>query len=722
MMKTCIPWLTLLLVACGGSARTIGLSSYASQIDGEKQWQPFFPGNRYVLYGAAKGCAISVASSLGEIEKGHGASLVGSPLGSALTVVEITDGWVHSGDEMYAALEVKTAAGETKFLKLPAGVAQSCLQPVPADLAAAQKLVGQKLVFAPWNADCREVQAVGRAPSSMLVEAEAEVTFAVESLALGPASARSLADGKSGDRVWLSLANGTLKVRADTAAQCFVPAGSPNAVRPTDPLTLVRLPKTRCEASDDEGNPHLECRTTLGLWEGVSTDTALELHAKRRTLGPVHFLNGRLVKGDRYARTVVSVTLGSAPDVRRQRLYSQLTPAIQAAMAKDGGSVRLTEPGSSDVTYRIAVELGEINIGELSTRESQETSRYKIRDDIRPNPEKPAAEQRVTSGRERVQEAETEFQNRKQEFDRQKQVLIDECNKQASKADDAWARVAGATGCAAVDALAQPSDSDLQSARAELATAESKLAGTPATITVPIMGDWSYTKKSFSRNVAGMLSISLQPINAPSPRVFQTPLVYTWDDYEVQADAPHNVEGHAPDRGPIDDPEALVPYIANAASQSITMRFRGALAEAQIEAARKAMADAGIEASKPGYETIDALAFDLVGSRLEKPLLRGGSELAAGKVLALPSDALSLGANQCLLAVAAGAENTTLALELQTQGGSHADRRQGGFVLVELCRSELPSDRVPVLELSSSAPGTTKWTIFRVRDAAGASQ
>jgi len=721
MRRTHLLFLTAALAAaCAGPAKTLKLSAYTSTSgDDPAQWKSLEPGTKYVLYAPSASCAVSTAASLGELEQGKGKPIAGTRAGTSLSVIEITDAYVRTGSDSFAALEVKGEGGAVQWLKLPAGASHGCLQPVPAGLDAAKKLVGKDLVFTPWAATCREVQAAGRAPGSMLVDAEGDVVFKVESLGLGPQSAQAKAAGKTGNQLWAKTANGALDVRVDVLGTCFAAPGSEGAKRPSDPQAFLRLPVTRCEQDADDGKPHVECRTTLGVWEGVMNDSAVELRAVKRTLGAVHFLEGKLVSGARYARTIVAVSVGSAPDSRRQRLYAELSPAMQKAMAKEAGGVRITQPGASDATYKIGVELAEVSIGELQTSEIPQTSKYKVRDEVKDNPDKPAARERVSNARSKLSQAETDYQNRKAEFDRLKRDARAECDRVAAEQKDAWARMAGATGCAAADALIQPSDSDVVSARNELSTAETELAKMPDTITVPIMADWQYTKKQYSRTVTSTLSISLQPADAPSPKTFQTPLQYTWQDYEVQPDAAHNVPAHAPDRGPIDNAEGLVPYIAAAASEAIATRFRAAMAEAQIEAARKAMAAAGLEAAKPGFETVDALAYDTVGKRLEKPLLRGGSTLAAGKALPLPADALQLSADQCLLAVAAGTAEAPLALSLRSKDAAFADTRDGGFAIVELCQSELAAGKVPGIELLSKAPGAVKWTLFRTRASAG---
>ncbi|MBK7585257.1 MAG: hypothetical protein IPI67_34345 [Myxococcales bacterium] len=706
---------------CAGPAKTLKLSNYAATSgDDPAKWKGLEPGTRYVQYAPPGACAAWIADSLADLEQGRGKALSGAAEGKEMTVVEIVDAYVRTGGDAFAAIEVRRGDGGKHWLKLPAGSSQGCLQPVPPGLEEAKKLVGKQLVFTPWAPTCDEVQAAGRAPAAMLVDAEGDVALAVEGLALGPVHAQAMAAGKTGNQVWATLGNGALKVRVDVLSKCFSAIGAEHATRPGDPFGFLRLPVTRCEQDTDDDKPHVECRTTLGVWEGVMSDTAVELRPVRRTLGPVHFLEGKLVNGARYARTIVAVSVGSAPDSRRQRLYAELTPAMRTAMSRDATGIRMADAGASDATYKIGVELSEVTISDLSTTEVNETSKYKVRDDVRQNPKKPAARERVSAARSALTQAEADFQTRKQDFDREKKKLIDECNAQAAKATG-WSAVAAATGCAAADGLLQPSNSEVTTARTELSTAESELAKEPDTITVPIMADWPYTKKQYSRTVTSVLSISLQAADAGAPKTFQTPLQYTWTDFEVSDDAAHNVKGHAPDRGPIDNPDGLVPYIAAAASSAITTRFRAAMAEAQIEAARKAMAAAGVEASKPGFETVDALAFDTVGKRLEKPLLRGSSTLVAGKLLSVPSDALSLSADQCVLAVAAGVAETPLALTLRTSDNSFADTRESGFAIVEVCQTELAKGKLPALELASKSAGSVKWTLFRVRAAGGGS-
>ena len=129
-----------------------------------------------------------------------------------------------------------------------------------------------------------------------------------------------------------------------------------------------------------------------------------------------------------------------------------------------------------------------------------------------------------------------------------------------------WAQ----TGCNVAEVASnfvQPSDSGVRNARSELAEAESVLSQTPDTITVPIMKDWSYTKRMYARSTRAVLALSMQAADAGQPTVKRIPLVHEWSDYEVQADNAHNVKGHSPDLGPIQNAEALVPFVAEQAGK-----------------------------------------------------------------------------------------------------------------------------------------------------------
>ncbi len=704
-----------LLFACGG--QTISTSKYAStNLGNAKAWQLLLPGQRLALNAASGGCDVAVGGSFADLAAGGGTPLSSDPSLAGLHVFEIKTSTVYTGIGGFVGLEVLMENGSTRWLKLPTGKRQGCIQPAPTDLVAVRKQVGKDLVFTPWKERCTEVHAAGQSPAAMLLDAEGELALKTEGVVMGAASATDMAQAKPGNTLWLTLAKSTLKVRADTAAQCFSEAGSDDAKRPNDPLTLIRTPESRCISAKEGDRTHVECRTSLGVWEGVVTDGAVELRATRRTLGEIHFLDGTLVDGARFARTVVAVTTGSASDDRRRRLYGAMQGAMRTALVRSGSGVRVATPGSPDVTYSVHVEVGEVQIGELQTRDERHTSKYKVRDEVRDNPKKPAARDRVDTARDRLRDAEQDFQDRKADFDRLKSEARAECDRAAAKPKEAWARIAAGAGCAAADALIQPSDSDVRSARAELSEAEQANSREPATITVPIMDDWTYTKRVFTRAARGSIQVRMQGKDWPEPRMVTIPLAYQWQDYEVAPDPAHNVTGHSPDRGPINDPEQLVPYIAKDASQHISARIRAAVDEARLEQARTALAASGMEATKPGFETVDAMAFEMAGARLEKALLRGATPVGnAGTPL--PTEALSLGAGECLTAAAVAAPGSSVIL--RSKDLLFADGRGGGFAVIEICHEELTDGKLPVVELASGGGSEVKWTLYRTRSKAG---
>jgi hypothetical protein len=261
----------------------------------------------------------------------------------------------------------------------------------------------------------------------------------------------------------------------------------------------------------------------------------------------------------------------------------------------------------------------------------------------------------------------------------------------------------------------QPSHDAVDAARQELANAETAFASTPDTITVPIMADWPYTKKIYSRSTSATLTISMRSNDAPRATVLSVPLSVTWNDYEVAADPPHNVEGHQPDQGPINDQEALIPFVADQASAALATRLRAAISNATVEQAMKAFIAAGNEPPKPGYEGVDAVAFEAAQTRLARVVLRGKADLGAGgSAFVLPSKAARLAPDECLLAVAVAPSDGAIDLRMQTPNGSHGDLRGASLATVEVCRDEIGTDdSVGALELKSEVGGTVRWGLYR---------
>jgi hypothetical protein len=205
--------------------------------------------------------------------------------------------------------------------------------------------------------------------------------------------------------------------------------------------------------------------------------------------------------------------------------------------------------------------------------------------------------------------------------------------------------------------------------------------------------------------------------DAAQPTVIAIPLSVNWSDYEVEADPAHNVPGHRPDQGPLQNPEALIPFIADQASGALALRLKAAISNAAVEQAMKAFIAAGNEPPKPGYESVDAVAFETAQARLGRVVLRGKANLAAGGApFVLPSRAARLAPDECLLAVAVGPAETAVDLNLRTPNGAHGDLRGASLAAVEICQNELAQQNtVEALELRSKIGGDVRWGLYRTK-------
>jgi hypothetical protein len=702
----------VLPLGCGGGF--MPTSRYASATDAppDSAWSALGSGRRIVVSSTA-GCPVTASASLRDLEAGRAGPLTG-PGAQLLT---IRDSLVNTGAEPFVALEVAGRGGAPFWLKLPVGNA-ACVNPAPAHVDQLSALAGSRVVFAPWKPECSELAAVGTAPASVLTASNDGAAFEVGSFEMGSIRALDFAANKPGNGVWLTLGGGSLRVREDVLKSCFARPEEPAARRPQSLEPLVKIAESRCQKSDDGGKAHVECRTSLGVWEGQMTDGALELSLVRRTLGPVHFLNDRPVNGARYARAIVAVTQGDARDSRGQALYAALDHAVRNAVGTEsGGDVRITSPSARDVTYRVHVEVSELQIGELVTRELTETTEYKAGEDVRPNPKKPEALKRVETARQDLQQEEESYRRAVALFDEAKRVALEECQAKVNSMEDGVGKQLAQSGCnvaGVAGGLVQPSDSDLESARTELSEAESALEQMPDTITVPIMKPWSYTKRMYSRSTSAVLALSMQPVDSAQPAVKRIPLAHQWSDYEVQADPAHNVKGHSPDRNPIQNAEALVPFIAQQASHTLASELRSAISDAAIERAVKAFRASGNAPPQPGFETVDALAFDAAGKRLKRVEFRDRAQVPKGGSFALPAAVAQLGAGECLLAVAVGSDASTLDVALYTPDRRHADFRGGRAAMIEVCRAELgAASSVERMLLESRSGGEARWGVYR---------
>ncbi len=701
--------LLMLVTGCGGNV--LSTASYASATDDHGTWKHLLPGQRIVLHAPAGSvCPAMSGASFSELESG-GVPLAGHPSAARAQVLEIVDSRVKTGPDGFVGLEVRAKSGQSSWIKLPAGSRAECVRKAPDNVDEVAALVGKRLGFAPWRPECKQVVAVGDAPAAMLVDADPGVPLEVDSFAMGAPRAADRMQGKPGDALWVVMTGGALEVRADSAKACFAPGGQ----QPTGVTELLRQPMGRCTQNDDGGKTHLECRSTLGVWSGTTTDRSVELRAVRRTLGAVHFLDGTPVSGARYAKAVVSVTQGAAGDPRGRALNQALDRSVRRAIENDpSGNVRISSPGAADVTYLLHVEVSDLRIGELERIETTGESQYKIRDEIRDNPDKPAAEQRVVQARSTLAEAEREYREERRTWEQAKQAAIDECRRQAEQVKNdsnrAWAN-AGCDVASVLGHLVEPSDSDVRSAQSEVTEAESELAGMPDTITVPIMGTWTYPKIVYRRATGATLKLAMRSAGESEPTVVSMKLDHRWEDYEVQADGAHNVKGHEPDRRPIQSDDALVPFVAEKASQMLAVRLRAALSQAAIEQARQAFLAAGNSPSKPGFEAVDAIAFETAGGRIERAVLRGEATLAEGAPFALPVRSAKPAPGACMLAVAVADGASATDLALASKDGTVADLRGGSLAVIEACDGEPLGE----LSLSSKLGGTARWGLYLTR-------
>jgi hypothetical protein len=182
-------------------------------------------------------------------------------------------------------------------------------------------------------------------------------------------------------------------------------------------------------------------------------------------------------------------------------------------------------------------------------------------------------------------------------------------------------------------------------------------------------------------------------------------LSFTATDYQVTSDPSHNVAGHEPRRDFIDSPESIVPSLAEKASALAMDWLKRALAVGAVDAALVALRASG-GTPKPGYSYVDAMAFDVAGKRLGKP------ESYADGAGTLKLESMTLAPGECVL-VAAVSDNAGAALGLKSSDGAFADERKRSFSTLELCASELPSGKLPNLEVSGE---NVKYGVYRTRE------
>lgn len=661
-------------------------------------------------------CAVSAAAKPAMLRDGEGSALSGldqfrQPVPLRVGSAEAEGGWLlvraEAPDQSSIALHV------------PAGQTHACLSTDPGPVEEAVGRVGKSFVYTPWLPTCKSIQAVGQASSALLIESEPGVTFQAERVLLGSGQPGELSAPAPGDVLWYAMKEGIF-LRADTLARCFTEqCGSGEcseaAIQEPGLADLLRTPLSRCVGERDA---HVECRTTLGVWAGVVSPSAVSLSRRRRTLGALHFFAGRPVAAGRFARTLVAFQVESSDDPHVGELSRTFVDGIRAALTRQSeGDIRLAGTGEAS-THQVALRVANLSIGPLRERTVREVTRYKSGERTNENPEKEEVENRVLEAAERLRDAEREYEEEKERIEEQNEAAIRACNEQKEKATGNTRAVAELA-CSAGEfglSFREADKSMLASARDELFQARQQAASTPATITEDIMSDWTYDKRIYEREASATLEL-VYSSSGGQRRSESIPFHEIWSDWEVEPDPAHGVTGHRADRAPIANADAVLAPIGSRMSREIAARLTTELQQATLDQARAAFLAAGKSRAKPGYEDVDAEAFDVAGARLARVKLRSRVLLAPGKPVVLPTRAVRLAAGECVLAVAVSERGQpALRLSLGTAEQRHGDVRGAAKAVFEACPGDFGSDVVPRLALEvAGTGGAVRWALYTTR-------
>ncbi|MCC6648335.1 MAG: hypothetical protein IT374_22545 [Polyangiaceae bacterium] len=696
LLRSLAPTLSLLL-ALPSCASTMSLSTFEGTAG--VSWPALRPGSR-VLVHAGPSCDLRHGTSLpGALGADKGApKLEGGTSG----VGTVGRALVDPGAKR-VAFEL-TGDGRTDFVSMPFDGAGCLYPPDLPGYAEAKAATGKRFVFAPWKLSCDTVLAVGRSASGILFEGEgAEVT----------ASGVGVFDDSKGVPMpWVTF-SAKFAVPMQTFDACFEAVESELAKAPTDLRRLLHLEDKQCASSDYKGKPHLECTSSLGVWQVEIDDVTLKATLRHQTLGTAHFLGPRLMDGEAFAKVVVGLELGQATDERQGAVVLAMTEAVRATLASEAGGARVTTKHDPAATVQVRLSLADLSVGELQTTEERETVTYRDHEEDVPNPKKAerdatadAAEAAVPVAEQALKDAEARFEESKKTRER----IADECRDQAKKAGT-WGGILGGAACgAATDAaadvlLVSSARSQLQKARADASSARTAANAEPATTRRWVMLPWTYTKKAYRRTVSVNVDLTVAPKGGEPTRANE-PLRLDLTDWEVQADARHGVKGHAPDENLLRRPDALADRIASQVSGHVQARLRAVLLAEERRTAADALATAGIEVTREDNVVVDAAAFAAVGSRIVKAERRGTAKVSSSPIVI---DGIDLREGECLLAVAAAVAPADAPVVLWAKDRRVIDERARSSAFVELCGPPRPF----TLELPRG--GTARWAVYRVK-------
>lgn len=706
----------VLLGACtaaGCGARATTIADYVSDPAQAKAWQALRPGERIVVFDPDGNCPVVVAPTVAALDK-SAEPISKQPWGAGAAIFTIVNSTFQptSGDTGDVVLRVVGSDAHAIAMRWSPDGKHSCVWPYSKEVEEALPLAGRKKVFTPWKPECTRIEASGTSPDGVLIESDPGQIVQIEGVELGSWSAEKLRSWEWQEPVvvWFKANRGTLHLRGDTLRTCFADPGEPAATPPEDPTARLRTDPSRCSTDEVGGKKHMVCATSLGVWEGIANHQAVSLQFVRRTLGRLHLLDGHPVTGGRFARTVVGVRMAAPSQERERLLYSSMERVVASVLSGDDGMVRVAPAGDPSVTLQVAAGVKDLKIGDLQVQEEKQQAEYEHHKETRSNPDKPKAQAAVEVARGELEQARETFQRKREEDKQRHETCMNGCNS----ISDANARSGCQLGCGVVSAVTAESDSGVVAARAKLAEAEQTLGSTPDTIEVPIMAKWDYTRKNYSRSISATLEMDLGFRSGSKHSTAQLSDAVT--DYDVDDDPGHNVKGHKANRDIIDRPESLLPLIAERLSVHLDKELRAAVNQEMQEAAMRAFAESGGEAPKPEYQAVDAMAFQAVGKRLRKAFQRGAGNPKPGEPVALPSAAVDLGPEDCLLAVAVSEGSTSAAIRLSTPSGTHADLRGKSFALVEICGSELDgkAGSAGELVLNASEEARARWGLYKV--------
>lgn len=679
-------------------------------------WPELRPGRRVLVSSASSCPTVIVASDMEAAVEGHGKPVADAAWargGGVLTIQETRV--LPDKERLVIRGELE---GAQVVLGIPTG-APSCLYaPDVPGLKGAKALIGKNMVFAPWRPTCSSVQAEGPTPNAALFDAEPGGSSRVETVELHrPFGA---VDGTP-PIPWLVFLGSSLRVPYHVALECFAEADSPDAKPPADVRGLLRLAPTQCVTDTYKGKSHIECRTSLGTWLVRAKPDQMSANLSRVTHGPVHFLDGRLVTKDAFAKAVMALSLGVASEPREKALYAAMSEAVTSTLAKDENAVRVTVSGDPAATIEVSLGLSKLTIGELVRTEITESTTYRDHEETLPHPKLPEAEARLSAARSAVEAAESEMRSAEEDLkqaQRTHDVLLAECRKRAATAKG-WQGLAATAGCEVGGSITRPqarvatAREALSSANGEVAGARAELFSMPKTVKEWVMLPWSYKRVRSSRPVSVEVLMKVAPKGSVTQET-TTPVRLEVTDDEVVDDAKHNVQGHVPDPALVSNPDALAPRIARQVSTHVATKITSILASEARAATLRALAASGGESNNPDYQLLDATAFENVGARIQRAERRGHVKLSGARV-PLPTATLAVTKDDCLLITAIAETPETAFVHLTDAGGSIFDRRGANNAVVEICGRDLPGGAPPTFHLEGAAGTEVRWGIYRTK-------